>query len=82
MSLVRIKIGICEYYFEYKTLEEIKKHFTHNNMPYIGLDTLDNYGGSSKGIRIPVNDLTLEHVEWARESCEWGDRYLRGWKSR
>ena len=81
MSVVRMKMGICEYYLEYETLDDIKKHFRKNATPYVGLDTLDNYGGSSKGERVPLSDLTLEHVKWAKENCKWGDRCLRGWKS-
>jgi len=81
MPSVRIKIGICEYYLEYETLDDIKKHFRKEHTPFIGLDTLDNYGGNSKGERVPLSDLTLAHVEWANENCKWGDRYLRGWRS-
>ena len=81
MSVVRIKMGICEYYLEYETLEELKQHFRKNQAPFIGLDTFDHYGGSSKGERISREDLSLKHIEWANGKCEWGDRYLRGWKS-
>ena len=50
-------------------------------MPYIGLDTFDTYGGSSKGKRVLVDELTLDDLEWVNGKCEYGDRYLRGWKS-
>ena len=81
MSVVRIKIGICEYYFEYETLEDIKKHFRKNDTRYIGLDTLDNYDGNTRGEKVLLGDLTLEHIKWAKENCKWGSRYLRGWKN-
>ena len=81
MSAARVKIGICEYYFEYETLEDIKNHFKKEHMPYIGLDTFDTYGGSSKGKRVLVDELTLDDLEWVNGKCEYGDRYLRGWKS-
>ena len=81
LKTVRIKMGICEYYFEYETLDDIKAHFFKNSTLYVGLDTIDNYGGNAKGERIPLNNLSIEHIKWAQESCNWGDRYLRGWKN-
>lgn len=81
MSVVRVKMGICEYYFEYETLDDVKNHFKKEAMPYIGLDTFDTYGGGSKGKRVLVNELTLDDLAWVNEKCEYGDRYLRGWKS-
>ena len=82
MKSVRIKIDICEYYFEYETLEDIKNHFIKNNIPYIGLDTIDNYGGKASGKSVALTELSEVHINWADEYCSWGDRYLRGWKSK
>ena len=81
MSVVRIKINICEYYFEYETLEDIKKHFRKNDTRCVGLDTLENYDGNTRGEKVLLRDLTLEHIKWAKENCKWGSRYLRGWKN-
>ena len=59
----------------------IKKHFRKNDTRYIGLDTLDNYDGNTRGEKVLLRDLTLEHIKWAKENCKWGSRYLRGWKN-
>ena len=81
MSVVRVKIDICEYYFEYETLEDIKNHFKKNDTSYIGLDIIDNYGGKSKGEKVLIDQLTLEHVQWTKKSCDWGSKYLWGRKN-
>ena len=81
MSAVRVKMGICEYYFEYESLEDVKNHFKKEQMPYIGLDTFDTYGGCSRGKQILVDKLTLEDLKWVNEKYEYGNRYLRDWKS-
>ena len=82
MAVVMVKIGICEYYLEFENLQDIKKHFRENGMPYIGLDTFDKYDGISSGERVLVEDLSQEHLEWAQQKCEWGLRCLRGWKTK
>ena len=79
MDIVHIKIGICEYYFEFETLEDIKKHFKKNGMNSIGFDSFDIYDNSSKGKRISVEDLTLEDVKNVQESDKSTCSFLRGW---
>lgn len=81
MKSVRIKIGISEYYIEYETLDDIKEHFIKDQSRTIGLETMSTYDSRSQTKRVPVDELTLEDVAWANERCEWGSRYLRGWRS-
>ena len=82
MPSARIKIGICEYYLEYETLDDIKNHFKKEQTPFIGLDTADNYDSFSRGKRVLVDELTQKDLEWVNENCEYGSRFLRGWKSK
>ena len=63
MPVVRIKMGICEYYFEYEKLDDIKNHFKKEQTPFIGLDTVDNYDSFLRGKRVLVDELTEKDLE-------------------
>jgi hypothetical protein len=82
MSIVRVKIGICEYYFEYETLDDIKNHFKQNGANSIGFDRFDIYDGNIKGRRIAVEDLTLEDVKRVQEQDKTMHSFLRGWRNK
>ena len=75
---IRIKLDICEYFIEYKTLNDIKNYFKSKGYPYIRLTTFDNYDGRGYGNRISVDDLTKSDIEWVNESVEYGSKYLQG----
>ena len=75
---VRVKLDICEYFIEYKTVTDIKNYFKSKGYPYIRLTTFDNYDGRGYGNRISVDDLTQSDIEWVNESIEYGSKYLQG----
>ncbi len=81
MDIVHVKMGICEYYFEFETLEDIKKHFKSNGMKFIGLDSCDIYDNCSRGKKVAVDELTLEDVKYVQASDTGGyTTFLRGRK--
>jgi len=75
---VRVKLDICEYFIEYKTVTDIKNYFKSKGYPYIRLTTFDNYDGRGYGNRISVDDLTQSDIEWVNEPNEYGSKYLQG----
>ena len=81
MDIVHVKMGICEYYFEFETLEDIKKHFKSNGMKFICLDSCDIYDNYSSGKRIAVDELTLKDVKSVQANDTGGHTaFLRGRK--
>ncbi len=82
MNTVSVKLGMCDYSITYETLDDIKNHFKKESYVKIALETLSPYDDRSSGKKILVDELSLEDVAWANESCNYGgSRYLRGWKN-
>ena len=81
MDVIRIKLGNSTEFFEYETLEDIKKYFDSEECKSIALTTLGEYDSERESKRILVDELTLSDVNWAQGDCAWGSRYLRGYKS-
>jgi len=77
---IRVKLDICEYFIEYKTLTDIKNYFKSKGYPYIRLTTFDNYDGKGYGKLIAVDELSLDDIDWVNESIEYGSKYLQGKK--
>lgn len=79
--IVRLKLGIVEYCFSFEDLEELKNEFRKNGYSNIGREILDNYDGRNSYGKVKVEELSMEDIEWSNDSCNFGIKYLRGWKS-
>lgn len=82
MGAIRIKLGNSIEFFEYETLEDIKKYFYSEECKSISLTTFGEYDSESASKKIFVDELTLDDVNWAQGECAWGSRYLSGYRSK
>lgn len=82
MEVIRIKLGISIEFFEYETLEDIKRYFYCEDCKSIALTTFGEYDSERESKRILVDELTLDDVNWAQGDCAWGTRTLCGYRSK